>query len=151
MPRESGTTPAVALDISKTFHRVWHAGLLHKCKSYGISGQIFGLISLCSFKCFQRGSLNAGIPEGLSLGCTFFLLYINDLMILSMMLLSVLMILELASEIESDLYDTVDWDRKWFVDFSAGKTQLIWFDQSNNSGAIDVKMDGSVLEEKIIF
>ena len=50
------------------------------------------------------GSLNAGIPEGLSLGCTFFLLYINDLlMILSVMLLSVLMILELASEIESDL------------------------------------------------
>ena len=45
----------------------------------------------------------------------------------------------------------MDWDRKWFVDFSAGKTQLVWFDQSNNSGAIDVKMDGSVLEEKIIF
>ena len=24
---------------------VWHTGLLHKLKSYGISGQIFGLIS----------------------------------------------------------------------------------------------------------
>ena len=41
----SGTTGAVALDISKAFDRVWHAGLLHKLKSYGISGQIFGLIS----------------------------------------------------------------------------------------------------------
>ena len=41
----SGTTRAVALDISKAFDRVWHAGLLHKLKSYGISGQIFGLIS----------------------------------------------------------------------------------------------------------
>ena len=41
----SGTTRAVALDISKAFDRVWHAGLLHKFKSYGISGQIFRLIS----------------------------------------------------------------------------------------------------------
>ena len=36
---------AVALDISMAFNRVWHLGLLHKLKSYGISGQIFGLIS----------------------------------------------------------------------------------------------------------
>ena len=41
----SGATRAVALDISKAFDRVWYAGLLHKLKSYGISGQIFGLIS----------------------------------------------------------------------------------------------------------
>ena len=32
----SGATRAVALDISKTFDKVWHAGLLHKLKSYGI-------------------------------------------------------------------------------------------------------------------
>ena len=38
-------TLAVALDIYKAFNRVWHAGLLHKLKSYGISGQIFDLIS----------------------------------------------------------------------------------------------------------
>ena len=41
----SVATRAVALDISKAFDRVWHACLLHKLKSYGISGQIFGLIS----------------------------------------------------------------------------------------------------------
>ena len=32
----SGATQVVALDISKAFDRVWHAGLLHKLKSYGI-------------------------------------------------------------------------------------------------------------------
>ena len=38
-------TQAVALDISKASDSIWHAGLLHKLKFYGISGQIFGLIS----------------------------------------------------------------------------------------------------------
>ena len=40
-----GATRAIAIDIFKAFDRVWHAGLLHKLKSYGISGQIFALIS----------------------------------------------------------------------------------------------------------
>ena len=59
--------------------------------------------------------------------------------------------LELASELESDLRDTVDWVKKWLVDFNAGKTQLVLFDRSNNNGSIDVKMDGSVLDEKSSF
>ena len=59
--------------------------------------------------------------------------------------------LELASELESDLRDTVDLGRKWLNDFNVGKTQLVSFDRSNNTGAIDVKMDGSVLEEKSSF
>ena len=54
----------------------------------------------------------------------------------------------MASELESDLQDTVDWGRKWFVDFNAGRTQLVVFDQSYNTGTIDMKMDGSVLEEE---
>ena len=45
----------------------------------------------------------------------------------------------------------MEWGKKWLVDFNAGKTQLFLFDQSNNTGSIDVKMDGSVLAEKIIF
>ena len=59
--------------------------------------------------------------------------------------------LELASELESDLQDTVDWCKKWLVDFNTGKTQLVSFDRSNNNGSIDVKMDRSVLEEKSSF
>ena len=55
--------------------------------------------------------------------------------------------LELASELEPDLRDTADWSRKWLVDFNAGKTQLVPFERSKNTGVIDVKMDGSVLEE----
>ena len=39
----------------------------------------------------------------------------------------------------------------WLVDFNTGKTQLVSFDWSNNTGAIDMKMDESVLEEKPSF
>ena len=45
----------------------------------------------------------------------------------------------------------MNWGRKWLADFSAGKTQLVSFDRSNNTGAIDVKMDGSVFEENLSF
>ena len=34
--KRSVATQAVALNISKAFDRVWHAGLLHKLKSYRI-------------------------------------------------------------------------------------------------------------------
>ena len=58
---------------------------------------------------------------------------------------------QVASELESDLWDSVDWNRKWLVDFNAGKTQPLFFDWSNNTGAIVVKISGSVLEEKSSF
>ena len=43
------------------------------------------------------------------------------------------------------------WGKKWLVDFNAGKILVVSFDQSKNNGSVDVKMDGSVLEEKSSF
>ena len=40
------------------------------------------------------------------------------------------------------------WGKKWLVNVIAGKAQLVSCDQSNTTGGIDVKMDGSVFEEK---
>ena len=36
---------------------------------------------------------------------------------------------------------------KWFVDDNAGKSRIFSFDWFNNTGAIDVKIDGSLFKE----
>ena len=38
----------------------------------------------------------------------------------------------MASELTSDLGDTVGWDREWLVDVNTEKLQLVLFDLSNN-------------------
>ena len=69
----SEATLAVAFDISKAFDRVLDTGLLHKLKSYGVSGQIFGFISsflskrqlqvVLDRKFLQEYPVNAGVPQ----------------------------------------------------------------------------------------
>ena len=45
----------------------------------------------------------------------------------------------------------MDRAKKWLVDFSATKTQVVSFDRSNSNNSIDMKIDGSVPEEKSSF
>ena len=101
-------------------------------------------------KSSQEYPVNAGIPQCSILGPTRFLVYIND--IPDNVICDIAIYaddttlyskcdqasdpwqeLESASELESDLQYTVDWSKKWLVNFNAGKTQLILFDRSNKA------------------
>ena len=126
----------IGLDISKAFDRLWHSGLLQNFKSYGVPGQIFGLVSsslsnrrlrvVLDGKSPQEYQVNVRYPQCLIVGPTLFLLYINDLpddFICNIAIYADDATLyyksdqasdlwqkqELASELESDLRETVVW------------------------------------------
>ena len=114
---------------------------------------LFPLFSVIDgFRWFWMGSLYKNIqlmPQGCSLAPTLFLLYINNLpddVIGNIAIYAddttlysrcdqasdLWQQLGLASELECDLRDTVDWGGKCLVDFNVGKTELVLFDQCKN-------------------
>ena len=81
---------AIYLDISKYFDKIWHKGLLHKCRhEFGIAGSLLDWITSYLQDRRQRvivgnvysplRTLNAGCPQGSVLGPLLALIYLNEL------------------------------------------------------------------------
>ena len=172
-----GETRAIALDISKAFDKVWHAGLLHKLKAYGVDGSILSILESFlkerSLKVVLDGqssplyNINAGVPQGSVLGPTLFLVFINDLpdevlsrigiyaddttLYSSLGKAEVFERVESAAELEFDLQSIVEWGNRWLVSFNATKTKLLSFNRHRDPLLVPVKMSGTELPEETSF
>ena len=172
-----GETRAIALDISKAFDKVWHAGLLHKLKAYGVDGSILSIIESFlldrALKVVLDGhssplyNINAGVPQGSVLGPTLFLVFINDLpdgalsrigiyaddttVYSSVGKSGVFEKVESAAELQDDLRGIVEWGNRWLVSFNATKTKLLSFHRHRDPSLVPVEMNGIALPEKTSF
>ena len=172
-----GRGRAVALDISKAFDKVWHAGLLHKLRGYGISGNLLDIIqsflSNRQLKVVLDGqqsscySINAGVPQGSVLGPILFLVFINDLPddLLSQIAIYAddttvydcrentdeFSMCEQAGSLQLDLEDIVEWGEKWLVTFNAAKTKLLSVSRCHKAPLTPISMNDRDLPENDSF
>jgi hypothetical protein len=133
----------IFLDISKAFDRVWHEGLLHKLRCFGIGGSLFEWIASYLKNRRQRVVINgqfsnwsstySGVPQGSILGPLLFLVFINDIVedmeCDAFLFADDTSLLETISntqisflKINRDLDRLSRWAGQWLVEFNEGKS-----------------------------
>jgi len=170
----SGQARAIALDISKAFDKVWHAGLIRKLEGYGVCGRVLRIISSFlsdrKLKVVLDGqssslfSINAGVPQGSVLGPTLFLIFINDLPDDKLSEIAIYAddttlysclgksgdlfeAVELAGQLQRDLGDITEWGDKWLVSFNSSKTKLLSINRYHHPSLCKIEMGKSELTE----
>ena len=152
MPQHKRYVPAVFVDISKAYDKVWIDGLLYKLHhDLGIKGNLFYMIRamltkrtiqvVCDGKISIMHVLEEGVPQGSVLAPLLFLIYIHELTqtranskSISMSLfaddIAVLPLSVGASGVEA-LNKALDrmsaYAKKWKITFSAKKTNVVYF------------------------
>ena len=150
--RNFGESIVVALDISKTFDRVWHKALLAKLPAYGFTPSfckpISSFLSNRFISVVVDGAISAsfpassGVPKGSVLSPTLFLLFINYLLHATASDVHSFQCqlssnarsqsrLAMSSTINSDLQSISDWGTNYLVKFNTSKTQLLTISLSN--------------------
>ena len=87
--QEGKSTTAVFIDLKQAYDRVWRKGLLIKMSRMGIHGKMLSWIQgFLTNRTIQttfegttssKSTIEEGLPQGSSLSCTLFLIFINDL------------------------------------------------------------------------
>ena len=136
----------VFCDISKSFDRVWHEGLLNKLEAIGITVSlllwfkshlsnrkqkvVIGNDSSCT------GQIKAGVPQGSVLGPLLFLMFINDITEninsnISLFADDTMLFIDFDNESEANDFinkdiDTISkWAGRWLVNFCPSKTESL--------------------------
>jgi hypothetical protein len=138
----------VFCDFSKAFDKVWHRGLLHKLKAYGINGNLFDWFHsylnereqrvIIKDASFSFTTILGGVPQGSVLKPLLFIIYINDI---ADKLTSLTRLFaddtsfncshsdgtEIQSIINHDLKELDEWSKRWLMPFNPDKTEIMLF------------------------
>ena len=137
----------VALDISMAFGKVWHRGLIHKLKSYGISGELLNFLSERQISVVQEGHSSSIrlLMQVSRRAVSLSLLFINDLpdsvssQFKSIVYtaypgpLSATSCAQASIVLNHDLENVINWGNNWLVSFNQKKTHLLSLSRSRSS------------------
>lgn len=175
-----GECQTISLDIAKAFDKVWHRGLLAKLLAFGTGftfhNWVSSFLSSRSIRVVLDGvqsdsfPIEAGVPQGSVLSSALFLIYINDLLTVTVnpihsfaddsTLHSVYELpqnhkrsdvlskrVRMVDSINRDLDIISAWGKDNLVSFNANKTQACLFSNKRNISVPSISFENVTLSQ----